>query len=323
MNNNMQLQYTFPSLLQSILFINLLVSIIQRSASFVVPHNSKYKLISSSNALHAATLSSSDIDQLASKGYAVIPNFISDDLVAELAKDVSNLRSNSKFKVARIGQDSTNALNEDIRVAETCFLGEGKLSDVPSAARKELYDALDGARNSLSGNEQLDEQDWQSGGIKKGAPALDRELTEMLYAYYPSGGFYRRHRDAVPGSASILRCYSLLLYLNQNWQKEDAGQLRMHFDSGGDFLPDGEEPNYLDVDPKAGTLVLFKSDQVPHEVLDTNSERLAVVGWYNRAPNVNDVNLLASKEDQTRLGMLVVAGLLTIVGLIGVLTGEF
>ena len=319
----MQLQYTFPSLLQSILFINLLISIIQRSASFVVPHKSKYKFISSSNALHAATLSSSDIDQLASKGYAVIPNFISDDLVAELAKDVSNLRSNSKFKVARIGQDSTNALNEDIRVAETCFLGEGKLSDVPSLARKELYDALDGARNSLSGNEQLDEQDWQSGEIKKGAPALDRELTEMLYAYYPSGGFYRRHRDAVPGSASILRCYSLLLYLNQNWQKEDAGQLRMHFDSGGDFLPDGEEPNYLDVDPKAGTLVLFKSDQVPHEVLDTNSERLAVVGWYNRAPNVNDVNLLASKEDQTRLGMLVVAGLLTIVGLIGVLTGGF
>ena len=269
------------------------------------------------------SLSNTDIDQLASKGYVVISNFISDDLVSTLTDDVRNLRSKSKFKVAKIGQDSTNTLNENIRVAETCFLGEGKLSDVPSTARNELYVALDSARNALSGNSRLDEQDWQSGEVSKGAPALDRELTEMLYAYYPSGGFYRRHKDAVSGSASILRCYSLLLYLNQSWKKEDGGELRMHFDSGGDFLATGEEPNYLDVEPKAGTLVLFRSDKVPHEVLDTYTERLAVAGWYNRKPTISDVNLLASQEDQSRAGMIVVAGLLTAVGLVGVLAGGF
>lgn len=196
----------------------------------------------------------------------MIPNFISEDLVSDLANDVQKLRNNSKFNVARIGQDSTNALNEDIRVAETCFLGPTKLKDIPSASRDKLYEALDGARSSLSTNSKLDVKDAGTGEMVQCAPALMPMLTEMLYAYYPKGGFYRRHRDAIPKSASVLRCFSLLLYLNENWKKEDGGELRMHFDSGGDFLPDGEAPNFIDVEPRAGTLVLFRSDKVPHEV---------------------------------------------------------
>ena len=305
----------------AIFYLLQLTQQIKCASSFLTNSNGVFR--SRVQANKAGTLTSADIDQLASKGYVVIPNFISDEMVSNLAKDVSDLRSKNKFQIAKIGQDSTNTLNKNIRVAETCFLGEGKLSDVPSPARDGLYAALDSARNSLSGNTRLDEQDWQTGEVSKGAPALDRELTEMLYAYYPSGGFYRRHRDAVPGSASLLRCYSLLLYLNQGWKKEDGGELRMHFDSGGDFLPEGETPNFLDIEPKAGTLVLFKSDKVPHEVLDTYSERLAVVGWYNRAPTMSDVNLLASQEDQSRAGMLVLAGLLTVVGLYGIVTGSF
>jgi len=53
----------------------------------------------------------------------------------------------------------------------------------------------------------------------------------------------------------------------------------MHLDSGGDELPPGEEPNFFDVNPEGGTLVLFESDAIPHEVLDTQQERMAVVGW--------------------------------------------
>ena len=189
------------------------------ASSFVRPGSWKSKLTckchgKASTKLQNA-LTSEDIEKLATQDYTVIPNFISEDLVDELAKDVTNLRSKNKFKVARIGQDSTNALNQEIRVAETCFLGEGKLGDFPCPARNKLYEALNGARTSLSGNTMLDIQNWQTGEVERGAPALDRELTEMLYAYYPSGGFYRRHRDAIPGSASVLRCYSLLLYLNK------------------------------------------------------------------------------------------------------------
>lgn len=52
----------------------------------------------------------------------------------------------------------------------------------------------------------------------------------------------------------------------KNWSKEDKGELRMHFDSGGDELPEGDQPSFVDIEPKAGTLVLFKSEKVPHEV---------------------------------------------------------
>ena len=265
-------------------------------------------------------LPSSAIEDLSAKGYAIIPNFLPPDLVAVLNADVSSLRSGSKFNVARIGQDATNKLNTDIRVAETCFVGRTKLQDCPDAAREILYDALDGVRNDLSGNSVLDDKSSSTGELIKAAPALDSTLSELLYAYYPQGGFYRRHRDAISGSASVLRCYSLLLYLNENWTPEDEGQLRMHFDSGGDFLPEGEGPNYIDVEPRGGTLVLFKSDQVPHEVLDTKAQRLAVVGWYNRAVSAADIGELASNEDKMRAGMLLAAAGLVTVGLVSLLT---
>jgi len=60
----------------------------------------------------------------------------------------------------------------------------------------------------------------------------------------------------------------------------------------------GELPNFVDVEPKAGTLVVFCSDRVPHEVLDTRTERMTVVGWFlaepdlapNRAPGTSITN---------------------------------
>jgi hypothetical protein len=147
-----------------------------------------------------------------------------------------------------------------------------------------LYDILDGLCDNLV------DLCWKESEAK-----LDKSLTELLYAYYPTGGFYRRHRDAIPNSASVLRKYSLLLYLNRDgWDPEkDAGQLRIH----------------IDVDPLGGTLVLFKSELVPHEVLDTNSERFALVGWYNRAVTASDIGNLGEGGggDMVRVGMLGVA----------------
>lgn len=230
-----------------------------------------------------------------------------------------NLRQKNKFKIAKIGQDSTNTLNEEIRVAETCFIGRDKpeLRDVPNSMRERLYDVLEALR--------LDLQEGEN------AKSLDPNLSEFLYAYYPTGGFYRRHRDAVKGSASWLREYSFLLYLNEEEYDPDVdgGRLRVHFDSGGDFLPTGEAPLFQDVDAYGGTLVIFESNRFPHEVLDTMAERFAVVGWYNRPmtlsdlPAINDSGTVAAAssltDDPLRLVALAVAAGLVTVGLINVL----
>jgi len=246
-------------------------------------------------------ISQNDLDALTSKGYVVIENFLPETLQEGLRQDVRSLRNQDRFSVAKIGQDSTNTLNTKIRVAETCFLGRNKLSDSPNASRSQLYDILDLIRRDLP-------------------QPLDNALSEFLYAYYPSGGFYRRHRDAIPGSASILRKYSLLLYLNKDWKEEDKGKLRMHMDSGGDELPTDQEPNFMDVAPKGGTLVLFDSAQVPHEVLDTQAERVAIVGWFNRPVTAGDISELSGGEiSPVRLIAFAVSAGLVTMGLINIL----
>ena len=182
-------------------------------------------------------------------------------------------------------------------------MGREKLSDTPeNSARVHLYDVLDQLREDLP-------------------QPLDASLAELLYAYYPTGGFYRRHRDAIPGSASTLRKFSLLLYLNEDWTSDQGGRLRLHYDSGGDFLPEGESPKFQDVDPLGGTLVLFQSDKIPHEVLDTQAERYAVVGWFNRPVTAGDIAELSGGEGGlVQLGALAVAAALVTVGLVQLLS---
>ncbi|KAL7552041.1 hypothetical protein ACHAWF_015249 [Thalassiosira exigua] len=269
-------------------------------------------------------ISASDMAALSDRGYVVVPEFLPRDLVDELRDDVRTLRANAAFKRAKIGQDGTNDLNTDVRIAETCFLGRNRpeLASISSAGGAStsvrdrdggLHDVLDALRGSLSDLSVCD----------GGAP-LDPSLSELLYAYYPRGGFYRRHRDAVPGSASVLRRYSLLLYLNEDgWDPaKDAGQLRLHLDGGGDERPPGVEPKYVDVDPLGGTLVLFKSEMIPHEVLDTKSERFALVGWYNRVVTAGDIGSLGEAGgggDLVRVGMMAVAMALVTFGVASII----
>ena len=265
-------------------------------------------------------ISPSDVQTLSDRGYVIVPNFLPRDLVDELRRDITTLRSKSAFKVAKIGQDSTNELNTEIRIAETCFLGRNRpeLESVAPAGSASsvrdrsggLYDVLDGLCDSL---DAIDPRN-----------RLDKSLSELLYAYYPRGGFYRRHRDAIPNSASVLRKYSLLIYLNgEDWDpKSDAGQLRVHLDGGDDECPPGAEPKYVDIDPLGGTLVLFKSEMIPHEVLNTNSERFALVGWYNRGVTAADIGNLGEAgggADIARVGMMILALALVTVGMVSII----
>jgi hypothetical protein len=156
-------------------------------------HSTRTNTSASTTTIKSAATSSSSpritsesMSELDKNGYLILEDWLSKDLTQELRDDINNLRSKGKFNVARIGQDSTNTLNTDIRIAETCFLGESKLQDVSSDARSKLYEVLDNLRVDLSGNEILDENDT-IGELIKAAPALDKSLSELLYAYYPMG----------------------------------------------------------------------------------------------------------------------------------------
>ena len=96
---------------------------------------------------------------------------------------------------------------------------------------------------------------------------LEPSRTEGLYIYYPHGGFYRAHLDAAPKGSGYFaehRVFSYLLYLNDGWRVEHGGCLRL--------FPDGsDDGSFVDVEPRAGTLVVFRSDAVPHEVREVSN----------------------------------------------------
>ena len=238
-------------------------------------------------------------------GYAVVPHFLSPEVLQELRADVSALKTANKFRTAKIDENTNSNNNnddddvpfQDIRRSETCFIGR-VLADAaaeteqqqqqlpPCKARTQLYSILDALRGDLSLNL------LQYGKHTAGIGRLDEELEEVVYAYYPVGGYYRRHLDAEPDTISHWRKYSFLLYLQENWQAGHGGQLRIYRDGGKDHAPAGALPNFTDVNPVGGTLVVFRSDLLPHEVLRTHVERVAVVGWF-----------LSSKSDAVPLSV--------------------
>ena len=106
------------------------------------------------------------------------------------------------------------------------------------------------------------------------------ESAELQLLRYQTGGRYARHVDDGLGTAfrPVRRSVSFLLYLTpDDWDvSRDGGVLRIH-PFGKD---DAHSESVVDVAPNAGTLVLFDSATVPHEVMPTQSPRTAIVGWF-------------------------------------------
>ncbi len=98
---------------------------------------------------------------------------------------------------------------------------------------------------------------------------------ESHFALYAPGGFYRRHHDAFHGQSN--RLLSVVLYLNQNWVAADAGELVLY--TGPNSTTE------LVVKPELGTLVVFLSEDIAHEVLVTSKDRHSIAGWYRTAPH--------------------------------------
>jgi len=115
--------------------------------------------------------------------------------------------------------------------------------------------------------------------------AINRDLFlglfdyESHYAHYQPAQFYRRHRDVFAGSdvsanTAHSRVLSTICYLNDSWQESDAGEL---------VVFDNNEKPLLKIAPLPGTLIVFLSQQFPHEVLPTTIDRFSVAGWFRRS----------------------------------------
>ena len=155
--------------------------------------------------------------------------------------------SSRRAAVFALSRASMPPNHSSYTIPELCGAGD-------DVARQQLYDAIDSIRDSLS--------DFDDRPLVK---------TEGLYLDYPLGGFFKRHIDAAPPGLGLdqeWRRYSYLLYLND---VQRGGELRLYTDD-----------DFVEVQPRAGTLVVFRSDLIEHEALETRQPRVAVAGWFSR-----------------------------------------
>ncbi|UFH34733.1 2OG-Fe(II) oxygenase [Flavobacterium acetivorans] len=89
---------------------------------------------------------------------------------------------------------------------------------------------------------------------------------EFHYSLYEKGDFYLKHLDQFKNNPS--RKYSMISYLNSNWQSSDGGELLIH-----------QANNNQKITPTQGKTVFFKSDELVHEVLVTHNTRMSITGW--------------------------------------------
>jgi SM-20-related protein len=97
---------------------------------------------------------------------------------------------------------------------------------------------------------------------------------ECHYSVYAPGAFYQKHRDAFRGNPG--RKLSTVLYLNPDWDFVAGGELVLYDEAG--------EEQLIRLAPECGKLVLFLSEDFPHEVLPATQLRQSIAGWFRIKP---------------------------------------
>ncbi len=186
---------------------------------------------------------------MADAGCIVLAQAIEPADVLALRQRALHLAASGALKVAGIGRATSAQHAPAIRGDAIAWLDAGSADAADQAA----LHWLDGLRRAL--NEQL---------------FLGLESVEAHYAVYPPGAGYARHVDRHRDSDA--RVLSMVLYLNEHWQATWGGQLQLF----------EQERLMHKVEPQGGTLVLFRSEQFPHEVLAAQQQRVSIAAWFRQ-----------------------------------------
>lgn len=195
-------------------------------------------------------LNNSIFDQLAERGFAVVDRAFPQTTYKELVAFLDRQIEEDQLRQAGIGSLSQFEVNKGIRGDEIQWLKRGETNN----AIVEFYRFADELIQNL--NREL---------------FLSLCDGEFHFAHYPSGTFYHRHLDQFKGRNN--RQISLVLYMNDNWKPGDGGELKIF----------GEHRDEI-IAPIGNRLVLFRSDTIEHEVLETTTSRKSLTGWLLNQP---------------------------------------
>ncbi|WP_111643143.1 2OG-Fe(II) oxygenase [Marinimicrobium alkaliphilum] len=179
-------------------------------------------------------------------GYIVLPHALDLAAVDGLFLDLKSV-DEEEFKRAGIGRQSDFQVNPFVRSDRVRWLD----GETPSA--RVFLDWMEALKLALNRRLFLGLFDY-----------------ECHYASYPVGAFYKKHVDAFKGRSN--RVLSTVFYLNPVWQPGDGGELVI-YDPNTDQVLEKVLPEY-------GKLVIFLSEEFPHEVLAAQRERYSIAGWF-------------------------------------------
>lgn len=185
---------------------------------------------------------------LQDRGWTVCPDYFPASLVAALHDDMRRRDAEGRLHAAGIGRGEAVLHDETIRNDRTLWLRGAE------EAPREFLRMMEELRRAL--NRLL---------------FLGLFEYEAHYALYPVGGFYKKHRDALRGARN--RMVSTVAYLTPDWRAEEGGHLVL-------YDPHDEGREITRILPQAGTLALFLSEEMPHEVLPPARERASIAGWF-------------------------------------------
>jgi SM-20-related protein len=200
------------------------------------------------------------IEALTMQGYAILPDWFSQEQTQLLAQRAQALQMANLLTPASTGKQTK--LDTNLRGDNTCWL----TNDTTHFAEQHYLASMYTLQSALNQTFYL---------------GLDS--IESHFAIYPIGAYYKKHLDQFMSELykkDAVRQVSSVLYLNEHWLAEDGGQLRL-------YLDENKADQTLDISPIGGTLVLFMSSRFYHEVLPAKRERMSVTGWFKTRDNTS------------------------------------
>ena len=185
------------------------------------------------------------IDSFISNKIGIADNFLSEALALHLKENLYGLYSRKLLLSAGTGNETLVLHNKLVRSDRIYWL-DRRHNDIHENAFFDLVDSFVAYLNSTCYT-----------GITG---------YEFHYTMYEEGSFYKKHLDQFKNNSS--RQYSMIVYLNEDWQKADGGELCIH-----------HAGKLQTISPANGKSVFFKSNELEHEVLVTTRERLSITGW--------------------------------------------
>ncbi|HEX4403456.1 MAG TPA: 2OG-Fe(II) oxygenase [Polyangia bacterium] len=194
---------------------------------------------------------------LAKHGYASLLNAMPEASWQGLRAEAGRLFDDDAFSAAGVGRGDDVRTESATRGGSVCWLDVG--AGMPAGDAFMAW--MEGLRVAL--NRSL---------------FLGLDGFEAQYAHYPIGASYGTHVDrhhARPDARDHrdkdARVVSVVIYLNADWP----------LDAGGDLvIYDALDVPVLTLAPKGGTLVLFMSEDTPHEAKRSTRERWSLAGWF-------------------------------------------